>query len=119
MKTTKFLLGALIVSASAFALPSFADVYIDLAPPRPRVERYEPRAGYAWIPGNWQWKNGRHDWVAGHYVADRKGYRYEGDRWVQNDKNKWGYQHGGWSYDRDGDGTPDRTDRAPNNPNRH
>jgi hypothetical protein len=119
MTTTKLIAGAMIVSAAAFALPTFAQIYIDKAPPPPRQERYEPRAGYTWVPGVWQWKNNRHDWVPGHYVAERKGHRYERDRWVQHeDNNKWTYQRGGWSQDSDGDGTPDRVDRHPNDPTR-
>lgn len=118
MKTTKLLLGAMMVSASAVALPAFADIYIELAPPASRSERYEPRAGHAWAPGAWNWNNGKHDWVPGRYVAERKGYRYERDRWVQHDNNKWAYQRGGWAQDADRDGTPDRSDRFPNNPNR-
>jgi hypothetical protein len=50
-------------------------------------------------------------------VAERKGYRWERDRWVQHD-NRWTMQHGGWSRDSDGDGTPDRVDSQPNNPRR-
>jgi hypothetical protein len=118
MKATKLLVGTLMVSASALALPSFADVYIRQAPPPPRAEQFEPRDGQAWVPGVWQWNHGKHEWVSGHYVAERKGYRYERDRWVQHDNKQWAYQRGGWAQDSDGDGTPDRLDRYPNNPNR-
>lgn len=118
MKTTKLLLGAMIVSASAVSLPSFAEVYIQVAPPAPRVERFEPRVGYVVVPGSWNYNHGQYVWAPGRYVAERKDYRYQNDRWVQHDNKKWQYQRGGWSQDRDHDGTPDRNDRAPNNPNR-
>ena len=118
MKTTKLLLGAMMVSASAVALPSFADIYIQTAPPPPRHERLEPRDGYIVAPGAWNWTNNKHVWAPGHYVVERKGYRYQNDRWVQHDNKKWAYQRGGWAQDSDGDGTPDRADRYPNNPNR-
>lgn len=86
--------------------------------PARRVERMEPRAGFVIVPGNWQWRNSRHHWVPGRYVAERKGYNYRGDRWVQHDNRRWMMQRGGWSRDTDGDGTPDRSDARPNNPSR-
>ena len=83
-------------------------------PPATRRE-IEHRAGYVWVPGVWQWNNGKHEWAAGHLVAERKGYRYAPDRWVRHDNDKWAFQRGGWNRDSDGDGTPDRLDRQPNN----
>src|SRR5580765_1811998 len=48
-----------------------------------RAEQHENRAGYVWVPGVWHWNHGKHEWVAGHQVAERKGYHYENDRWVK------------------------------------
>jgi len=119
MNARHLILGALAASAGVFAAPSFADnLYIDVAPPPVRVERYEARPGHVWVPGHWEWRHGKHEWIAGRYVNERKGYHWERDRWVMNDENKWIYQHGGWNRDSDRDGTPDRVDRAPNNPYR-
>jgi hypothetical protein len=111
--------GVIAASFAAFALPSQArDVYVTIDPPAPRIERMEPRSGYVIVPGNWQWRNGRHHWTSGRYVAERRGYNWQGDRWVQHDNRRWTMQRGGWSRDSDGDGTPDRIDNAPNNPRR-
>ena len=111
--------GLLGASFVAFALPTYArDVYITVDPPARRVETFEPRAGFVVVPGNWQWRNGKHQWVGGRYVAERPGYNWHGDRWVQHDNRKWTMQRGGWMRDSDGDGTPDRVDGAPNNPRR-
>ena len=114
---TKTLAALVAASFATLALPSYAeDVYINMDPPHRRAEKHDNRAGYVWVPGVWEWRNGKHEWVAGHYIAERKGYRYEADRWVQHDNNKWTMQRGGWSHDSDGDGVPDRTDNYPNNP---
>ena len=119
MVSRKLLLAGLATTLAGFALPSFADeVYIDVGPPARRAEHVQHRAGYVWVPGVWQWHDGRHEWAAGHLVAERKGYRYAPDRWVSHDDNKWAYQRGGWNHDTDHDGTPDRQDNYPNNPRR-
>jgi YXWGXW repeat-containing protein len=112
--------GAVAASLASFTLPAVAaaSVYIDIAPPAPRIEHFDARPGYVVAPGYWGWKNGKHHWVEGRYVAERKGYRYENDRWVQHDNNKWTMQRGGWSRDSDGDGVPDRQDNHPNNPHK-
>jgi len=115
----KLVAGAFAASIVAIALPTYAkDTYIVVAPPTYRHEVMEARPGYVIVPGAWHWQHGKHEWVAGHYVAERKGYSYHGDRWVQHDNRKWTMQKGGWSHDSDGDGVPDNADKAPNNPRR-
>jgi hypothetical protein len=119
MDNSKRLLAGLVAAGFAvLALPASAEVYINIDPPARRDETHENRAGYIWIPGAWQWKNNKHHWVPGRYLAERKGYRWEHDRWVRHDNNKWTMQRGGWSRDSDGDGVPDRNDAQPNNPRR-
>jgi hypothetical protein len=99
------LAGAMAAALTSFTLPAFAEasIYIDVAPPAPRYEHFDPRPGFVIAPGYWDYNNGKHEWVGGRYVAERKGYRYEGDRWVQHDNNKWTMQHGGWTRDGEGD----------------
>jgi len=64
MKARQFVVGALVASAAAIALPSIADViYIEKAPPPIRVERFEPRPGHIWVRGHWEWRDGRHEWI--------------------------------------------------------
>ena len=143
----KLLLAALATaSIGVLPLPASADVgiYLDVAPPTPRYEVVPaPRAGFIWAPGYWDWRNGRHHWVKGHWVRERHGYYWHPDRWEQSD-GRWVFRRGAWDReryaldngrrawgdrdrdgvpnrvdrDRDGDGVPNRYDRAPDNPYR-
>ncbi|MEO7726527.1 MAG: YXWGXW repeat-containing protein [Burkholderiales bacterium] len=123
MFSKKILISAMfaagILGAPVLApLPAMAavDVYVNNAPPSPRVERVPgDRRGYAWAPGYWNWQGRRHVWVKGHWVRARPGYAYRPHEWVERD-GRWHLNRGRW--DRDGDGVPDSRDRHPNNPNR-
>ena len=124
MKFKPLLIAGLLVGALAGAgLPSVAnaavDVYLNVAPPPPRSEIVPtPRRGYIWVPGYWDVRGHRHVWRAGHWERARRGYNYAPPAWVQRD-NRWQLERGGWRRgDRDGDGVPNRVDRAPNNPYR-
>jgi len=118
----KLILGSLVAATlGAAALPAAAytnvDFYVNVPPPAPRYEVVPaPRHGYAWVPGYWEWRGHRHIWVAGHWVAERPGYVYAPARWVERD-GRWYYTQPGWHgrRDSDGDGVPDRYDRAPYN----
>ncbi len=76
------------LAGSGLALPMMASagvfVDIDVAPPAPQVEVVpEPRVGYVWAPGYWEWRGGRHVWVGGHWIGERRGYHWAPDRWEQ------------------------------------
>ena len=84
---------------------------IRIAPPKPRYER-TPRArpGYVWVPGYWNWRGQRHEWVAGSWMRARPGYVYAQPRWIERD-GRWLMEQGRWERpgrDRDRDGVPDR-----------
>lgn len=86
---------------------------IRVAPPPPRYER-EPRArrGYVWVPGYWNWRGNRHEWVRGNWMRARPGYEYAQPSWRQRD-GQWYFEQGRWveprrGRDRDRDGIPDR-----------
>jgi hypothetical protein len=141
----KLLLGALASAAIGMtSVPAVAAVgiYLDVAPPPPRYEVVPaPRSGYVWAPGVWEWRNGHHVWVRGHWVRERHGMYWHPDRWEQVD-GRWLFKRGAWDRerwaenragygdrdrdgipnrldrDRDGDGVPNRYDRAPDNPRR-
>lgn len=129
---TRKLLAAALCAAAFGAVPmvASADVWVDVAPPPVREEVIPaPRAGYVWAPGYWDWRHGHHVWVRGHWERERHGMYWHPSRWEQRD-GRWAFVRGGWHRDRwngehfarrdrDGDGVPDRFDRAPNNPNYH
>jgi hypothetical protein len=115
----KLMVAGLVAAAlGSFSVPAAArtDVYLNFAPPAPRVEVVPaPRVGHVWVPGYWEWRGHRHIWVAGHYVRERRGYYYAPARWVERDGG-WVFYRGAWRRDSDRDGVPDRLDRAPLNP---
>lgn len=147
MLKRKLLLAALAVSSiGLIPVPASAEVgiYLDFAPPASRYEVVPaPRAGYVWQPGYYDWRNGRHVWLRGHWVRERRGYYWHPNRWEQRD-GRWSLERGRWDRerwadnrysrrggdrdrdgvpnrvdrDKDGDGVPNRYDNQPNNPRR-
>jgi len=126
----KVLFAAMVASTlSAFPLVASAErVVIETAPPPAREEVVPaPRHGYVWAPGYWEWRHGHHVWVKGHWERERHGMYWHPSRWVQRD-GKYEFEKGRWDRerfaenatprDRDGDGVPNRLDRAPDNPYR-
>lgn len=115
---------ALAASAALMAVPAQAAtaVYVDIAPPAPRMEPPPPpRHGQMWVAGHWEWRHRQYVWAPGYYVAMRPGYHYTEARWVQVG-GRWSYEPGRWDrgehHDRDHDGVPNRYDRHPDNPHR-
>jgi hypothetical protein len=125
---TKLLLAALAFSTAGLApLAANADVYVDVAPPAARYEAVPAaRPGYVWQQGYWEWNGHRHHWHAGYWVKERRGMYWHPSRWEQRD-GRWTFEKGRWDRerfvmrdrDRDGDGVPNRYDRAPDNPRVH
>ena len=124
---------AAIASMAAIVLPAQAQIptphggyyhgnQVYVAPP-PRYEPIpNPRPGYNWAPGYWQPYGSRHNWVAGHWVA-QPGYVYREPGWREPDgrwaERRWERRHGHGLRDSDGDGVPNRYDRRPHNPYRY
>lgn len=150
MSKRKLLLAALAASSlGLIPIPVSAQVgiYVDVAPPAPRYEVVPAtRSGFVWQPGYHDWRNGRHVWVKGHWVRERKGHYWHPNRWEQRE-GRWTLERGRWDRerwadnrftrkggpggdrdrdgipnaldrDKDGDGVRDRRDAAPNNPRR-
>ncbi len=88
--TIRNLLLSLLLAASAFAAPAYAQisVSINIAPPAPEYEVVPIiQPGYVWAPGYWGWNGERHVWVRGRAIVQREGYRWEPDRWEQRDRS--------------------------------
>ncbi len=134
----KTIIAMLFASTAAIALPAAAEIFVNIAPPAPRVEVVPaPRAGYVWVPGFWDWRGQRHVWVRGRWERERHGMYWHPNRWVERE-GRWSLERGRWDRerfaenrdrdrdaipnrfdrDRDGDGVPNRFDRAPDNPHR-
>ena len=99
----RILLPTLLLAASVFAAPAYAQININigLAPPAPQYEVVPViQPGYVWAPGYWGWSGERHVWVRGRPIAQRTGYRWEPDRWDERDRNYY-RTAGHWERDND------------------
>ncbi len=117
-----FTAAAAIAIGSAAFVPTQAlaqvgvNVVIGTAPPPMRWEAPpQPRRGYVWAPGYWDWNGHRHVWVGGQYLAERPGYVYAAPRWVEYG-GRWRHEQARWNPygprgDLDRDGVPNRYDR--------
>jgi hypothetical protein len=117
----KIVLAAMVAASfGSFATAADAAIVVQIAPPPLRAEAVpNPRRGYTWAAGHWEWKRNHHQWVAGNWVRERRGYRYVQPTWEERN-GRWQMERGGWRRgDRDGDGVPNRQDRSPDNPRRN
>ena len=74
------------------------EITSDVAPPPARVERFEPRDGYIWAPGYWEWKGTAYHWVSGTYLLEHRGAHWVADRWEPAGPH-WQRVAGHWSTD--------------------
>jgi hypothetical protein len=96
----KALLLGVMMAAGTVAAPTISSagvgIDIDIAPPPVRVETVpEPRVGYVWAPGFWEWRGHEHVWVPGHYLHERRGWHWASDRWEQRGPH-WHHEPGHW-----------------------
>ena len=72
---------------------------VTTAPPPLRDEAVpDPRSGYVWVGGYWDWINGRHFWVSGRWFPERRGYHWQPSHWILRD-SRWHFLAGGWATD--------------------
>lgn len=65
------------------------------APPPPRDERYDPRPGFVWARGHFDWRGDHYEWLPGHWERERARQRWVEGRWEQRG-NEWIYIEGSW-----------------------
>ena len=56
-------------------------MYPTAAPPPMRAENVQPRGGYVWVSGRWNWTNGNWAWVDGHWEREKANQVWVGGRW--------------------------------------
>jgi hypothetical protein len=65
------------------------------APPPPRADRVEVRAGFVWTAGRWDWRGGKWEWLPGHLEREQPGRRWNPGRWDRQG-DRWVLVEGGW-----------------------
>lgn len=82
---------SLIFAATMAVSPLAAQVYVNIGPPRPLVERRVPRPGpgFVWTPGYHRWDGRAYVWVPGAWVRPPRPHAV----WVAH---HWVHRHGGW-----------------------
>jgi hypothetical protein len=95
-RTAEFVL--LLAGLLSFAACGTKTVYVPIAPPQRRVEVKPARPGpeYAWQPGRWVWRSGRHVWIAGHWTKAKGGRRWIPGHWRHTPRG-WVWQSGRWA----------------------
>ncbi|MEY4386807.1 MAG: hypothetical protein RLY20_2090 [Verrucomicrobiota bacterium] len=85
-------------NTSSVAAPQPQVVYVQQAPPPPRVETVvvAPAPGYIWCNGEWTWTGVSWTWVSGRWCAPpRYGAVWIGGSWV-HEPHGWRHSPGHW-----------------------
>lgn len=82
-----------VVAGTAYA----PHVTVQYAPPAPIYEATPaPRAGYDWVAGHYEWRNGQYAWTPGYWIAERPGQTWEEARWIRDSNGQWSMVGGRW-----------------------
>ncbi len=65
------------------------------APPPPRDERYDPKSGFVWARGHYEWRNNNYEWVGGHWERERAYKKWVDARWELRG-NLWVFIPAAW-----------------------
>ncbi len=59
-------------------------------PPPPPIEQVQPRPGWVWVEGGYEWRRGRYRRIPGHWEPERAGRRWQNGRWLwRGDHYEW------------------------------
>ena len=75
-------------------------ILVTQAPPAPQAEVVlaQPSSDHKWIPGYWTWRNGRYEWMAGHWeVPPHSGAAWVAPRWERRTDGSYQFFEGYWS----------------------
>jgi hypothetical protein len=76
---------ALALGSATCVVRTRGAVVVGPAPPPPRVTVVEPRAGYVWIEGRWDWDGTAWVWSPGYWVAERTDHVWVQGVWIHVD----------------------------------
>ena len=94
--TASALAAALAIAAPAQAATDYA-VTLNIGPPAVVYEPVpQPRVGYVWAPGYWDYSYKKHVWRKGHWERERHGQRYVAGEWHEYN-GRWGLSRGHWA----------------------
>jgi hypothetical protein len=94
-------LAAAVAALGLAAIPAMSQEYlfteIDAAPPAMKSQTMpSSRAGYAYVPGYWDYRNSQYAWVDGRFEPERQGYVYMTPRYVERN-GRWRMYAGRWA----------------------
>jgi hypothetical protein len=74
-----------VSSPPGVVVPAQPPVYVGngptTPPPAPRAESAPARAGYVWIAGRYDWRDGAYQWIPGHWERERANQVWNPGRW--------------------------------------
>jgi hypothetical protein len=98
MRYTSRLIASTLLTLLVGASETWAQTYIRVAPPPPRVEvrRAAPGPGFVWQPGYYRWRNGRYTWRRGMWARPPARHAvWIPPRWVHS-RRGWHHTPGRW-----------------------
>jgi WXXGXW repeat (2 copies) len=65
-------------------------------PPPVRYVEVQPRRGYLFVQGRWDWRGNQWVWIDGHWERERPNYAYRPGRWQRHPRRGHVWIEGNW-----------------------